>query len=55
MKCSHPGCTKSIKNHRWGRTKAEGWLLMKNGRAFCPTHIPAWYTKWKIRKDNDNG
>jgi hypothetical protein len=47
--CDYPlGCDEKIKNHKWGHIKAVGWLFQKNGNAFCPKHVPEWYTK--IRK-----
>lgn len=45
--CSIEGCDHSIKNHAWGKIKAEGWFFLRNGTAFCPDHIPDWVAGWR--------
>jgi hypothetical protein len=51
--CDELGCTKRVKNHRWGKTKAEGWFFSRADRgAFCPDHIPAWVVEWRAKNDN---
>jgi hypothetical protein len=42
--CSQPGCPATVKNHRWGHTKAyPAWFFsMKTDEAWCPDHLPAW-------------
>lgn len=50
ISCSDRSCEATIKNHRWGKIKADGWLFLKNGEAFCPLHIPSWYKQWKGTK-----
>lgn len=40
-------CTATYKAHKWGSIKAhaEGWYQMRDGRAFCPKHLPDWVNK----------
>lgn len=45
-----PACEERIPNHRWGRTKAEGWRELKDGKIFCPTHVPDWMRTWSEKK-----
>lgn len=45
--CDHPGCEVKIKNHYWGRVKAEGWFFQKTGEGFCPEHVPPWVLDWR--------
>lgn len=51
-KCGYSGCENSFNNHRWGNIKAhdEGWVLLKNGDAWCPEHTPAWVSQWRDNK-----
>ena len=45
-------CESKIKNHRWGRTKAEGWFHSRQlDEIFCPLHIPAWVGEWRAKKE----
>jgi hypothetical protein len=48
--CDKPLCEEKIKNHRWGRTKAEGWFFEKTGEAWCPLHHPEWVADWRARQ-----
>jgi hypothetical protein len=48
--CDEPNCSEKIKNHKWGKTKAEGWFFQKNGQSWCPYHIPIWHKSWGKRK-----
>jgi hypothetical protein len=48
--CDEAGCPEKIKNHRWGKIKAEGWFFQKNDKAWCPYHIPIWHKDWGKRK-----
>lgn len=45
--CLSDGCKNKIKNHRWGKTKAEGWFFSKDGSAYCPDHNPEWVVAWR--------
>lgn len=53
VECNVFLCPERVKNHKWGRIKAQGWLFTKDGRHFCPRHLPAWYTKWH-NKNKEN-
>ncbi len=48
--CSEPGCEATVKNHYWGRVKADLWFFQKNGDAWCPDHHPEWVAAWRARK-----
>lgn len=50
--CSHPGCERSFRDHRWGQTKAhgEGWFIQKDGTAWCPKHVPDWVEEWRANR-----
>lgn len=53
--CDAPPCTARVKNHRWGRTKAEGWFFEKARedrpeRAWCPEHNPPWVAEWRAKR-----
>lgn len=50
--CDQEGCDERVKNHRWGKTKAEGWFFFsrETDEAWCPAHIPTWVTQWRERK-----
>lgn len=50
LRCSHPDCPRSVKNHRWGITKASDWFFGKDGKQYCPDHIPDWVEAWRKRK-----
>lgn len=51
IECDSPSCEEKIKNHRWGRTKAEGWFSYRDGSGdFCPLHLPEWVLEWRERK-----
>ena len=47
--CSEPGCPATVKNHRWGHTKAyPAWFFsMKTDDAWCPDHLPDWVGPWR--------
>ena len=52
LKCSRPGCSNGIMNHKWGKIKASPeWLFLKSGRVYCPDHWPAWAIKWREEKN----
>lgn len=45
--CSAHDCENKVKNHYWGKVKAEHWFFQKDGTAFCPDHVPAWVVVWR--------
>lgn len=54
--CQHDGCERSIKDHRWGKTKADGWFQQRDGILWCPEHVPEWVAGWRKRRDEkDDG
>jgi len=50
VRCDHPGCEAKIKNHAWGKIRAEGWFFQRNGKAYCPDHLPEWVDKWRGKR-----
>jgi hypothetical protein len=48
--CSAEGCPASHGNHRWGRIKADAWFHQKDGKAWCPDHIPPWVAEWRAKQ-----
>jgi hypothetical protein len=54
--CDEEGCENKIKNHKWGKIKAEGWVFTerwnKPREDWCPEHIPAWWAEWKRKRDD---
>jgi len=50
LECAEDDCARTIRNHRWGRTKAEGWFEERDGTVWCPDHRPAWYAAWRARQ-----
>lgn len=52
-KCAEPDCTRTIKNHAWGRIKADNWFQQKDGKVWCPDHRPEWYAAWRARQVKD--
>lgn len=48
--CDEKGCTKTVKNHAWGRIKADGWFFTREGGVWCPDHRPEWYAAWRRGK-----
>jgi hypothetical protein len=49
--CDAAGCDQKIKNHRWGKTKADNWFFSRDDDiAWCPNHLPAWVAEWRSRR-----
>lgn len=42
-------CEAEAADHKWGRIKAgeAGWFFTRDGKAYCPSHIPEWVKKWR--------
>jgi hypothetical protein len=52
--CDEPRCKASIRNHRWGKTKAGDWFFARgNDDAYCPKHVPAWVQAWREKKKKE--
>jgi hypothetical protein len=51
-RCAGTGCPRTFPDHKWGRIRAaaDGWFLTRGGQAWCPEHLPEWYTAWKTGK-----
>lgn len=51
QKCSGEGCEATVPNHYWGRvTASSAWFFQKDGRAWCPEHLPEWVADWRRLK-----
>lgn len=50
IQCDGLRCSATIKNHYWGKVKAEDWFHGRNGESFCPKHIPEWVAAWRAKK-----
>ena len=53
MKCAE--CEASIPDHAWGRIKASDWFFSKDGKSYCPAHVPEWVEAWRERKRQASG
>lgn len=52
--CGEPNCDNHIKNHLWGRIKAEGWFFTRTrDEAWCPDHLPEWVIEWRGKKEKE--
>lgn len=51
IKCEE--CEEKIPNNKWGHIKADDWFFQKDGKSYCPRHIPEWVPEW--RKKNALG
>ena len=50
VRCAEPGCEATVKDHAWGKIKADGWFFTKTGEAWCPDHNPEWVAEWRARQ-----
>lgn len=50
--CHNTRCTESYIPHREGKidSLAKGWFEMRDGKAWCPKHIPTWVSGWRAKK-----
>lgn len=51
--CEEETCETFIKDHAWGKIKAEGWFIKKDNTVWCPEHIPEWVADWRKRRDRE--
>lgn len=42
-------CDRTRPSHRWASVRAQdaGWFTMRDGRTFCPEHVPEWVEQWR--------
>lgn len=51
IQCDEEGCEAKVKNHRWGKTKAEDWFFERQDDiAWCPDHVPDWVESWRAKR-----
>lgn len=48
--CSHEGCPANHPDHYWGHVRASEWFHARNGKAWCPEHLPGWVKPWRESK-----
>lgn len=48
--CAHRTCSRYIPNHRWSKTKAEGWFQQRDGTVWCWEHVPEWVEQWRKKR-----
>jgi hypothetical protein len=55
IQCAFPMCEETYPDHYWGAVKANdaGWFRQKDGRSWCPKHIPKYIASWRRLKVND--
>jgi hypothetical protein len=45
------GCSLMCPHNMWGQIKAHpDWFFGRDGKAFCPDHLPEWVPGWRARK-----
>ena len=56
MKCAHGKCPNTFEAHRWAKVRAQtlGWFMQRNGKAWCPDHVPGWVVEWRKNKQRDD-
>lgn len=48
--CAQQGCATSYHNKSgWDsiRAQSKGWFEQKNGKSWCPEHVPDWVPAWR--------
>lgn len=47
--CASADCGASFPDHYWGKVHAskDGWLMLKDGKSWCPAHLPGWVDAWR--------
>lgn len=52
IKCRFPDCSNTVEGNRWAKTKAheKGWMFQKNGKNWCPEHLPDWVVEWRAKQ-----
>lgn len=54
IECTDPSCAAQHPSGKRGNILAqqEGWYHGKDGKAYCPMHVPKWVQKWRQKKEN---
>lgn len=49
VRCEDPSCGARHQGGKWGTIRAgeRGWFHARDGRAYCPKHVPKWVKKWR--------
>jgi len=50
-RCSEAGCMVTHPASHWDNIKAQelGWFFQKDGRRWCPKHVPTWVAEWRAK------
>lgn len=51
--CEATDCAESFETHKWAaiRAHADGWFQGKDGRVWCPAHVPGWLVGWRLGRE----
>lgn len=49
MSCEESTCDAQLDLHKWGKIKS-GWFFTKDGKGYCPLHIPDWVDEWRRKR-----
>jgi hypothetical protein len=49
VECAEPGCAAKHPGGKWGNIRAhsDGWFESRDGKSYCPKHVPKWVKKWR--------
>lgn len=50
IRCQGEDCDATVSSHKWGKIKAADWYFTKDGKGYCPLHLPAWLVERRGRK-----
>lgn len=50
-------CDATTLLHKWAKVRARdaGWFENKEGKWWCPLHVPDWVAKWRADKKAAKG
>lgn len=45
-------CYRNVDLSKWTSIRAHqaGWFQLKDGRWWCPEHVPSWVKRWRLRQ-----
>jgi hypothetical protein len=51
VKCQQ--CEATAGGSKWANVRAHdaGWFEMRDGRAWCPRHVPEWVQGWRQQQE----
>lgn len=63
LQCAHEGCEETVPQGdserlgRWHKLRASaelGWFFQKDGKAWCPAHVPEWVEGWRAKNKKED-